>query len=260
MARTGSPRAAVARNTRTETSHRLRTARPIRRSSQMTQAAAPERPRGGATSSSGSWSIATSVMSDRHLVELVVAEREVLARLETLHAGAVRVDMLAEAPDDQAALVVLDLLRLVEQVGPLRLVELGRGLVDQVPVLRVVPVRLVVGATELLGEGADDGLRDVVAGVPEVLGERVGQVVVVVERRLLGDLDLDAGLLGLLGEEVRGRNGHGADAVAGEQLDLEPLLAGLLEQRLGLIDVPLALGQVARVGHVERCVEVVAQR
>src|SRR5690242_7939922 len=114
MARTGSPKAVVARNTRTETSHRVRTARPSRRSSQMVHAAAPDRPRGGATSSSGSWRIATWVMSDRHLLELVGTEWEVLARLEALDVGAVPVDLLAEAPDDQAALVVLDLLCLVQ--------------------------------------------------------------------------------------------------------------------------------------------------
>ena len=158
--------------------------------------------------------VATSVIRsaipallDRDLLELVGAEREVLARLEPLDVGAVAVDLLAEAPDDQAALVVLDLLGLLEQLGALGLVELlGRG-VDEVAVLLVVPVGLVVGAALLLGERADDGLRDVVAGVPEVLGEGVGQVVVVVERRLLGDLDLDAGRLGLLGEEVGRRPG-----------------------------------------------------
>src|SRR3954452_16950133 len=102
MARTGSPRAAVARNTRIETSHSVNTARPRRRRSQSAHAAPPERPRGGATSSSGSGSVATWVISraslDRHLVELVVAEREVLARLQALHGGGVAVDLLTEAP------------------------------------------------------------------------------------------------------------------------------------------------------------------
>ena len=40
-----------------------------------------------------------------------------VAQLEALDVGSVAVDLLAEAPDDQAALVVLDLLGLVEQVG-----------------------------------------------------------------------------------------------------------------------------------------------
>src|SRR3954451_14229837 len=187
MARTGSPRAAVARNTRIETSHSVNTARPRRRRSQRPHAAPPERPRGGATSASGSGSVATCVMSgDRHLVELVVPEWQVLAGLQPLHVRGVAVDLLAEAPDDEAALVVLDLLRLVQQVLALGLVELGRRLVDQVAVVRVVPVGLVVGAAQVLREGADHGLRYVVAGVPEVLGEGVGEVVVVVEGVLLG--------------------------------------------------------------------------
>src|SRR5919107_2132593 len=202
MARTGSPRAAVATNTRTETNHSVRTARPSRRSSQTAQAAPPERPRGGATSASGSGRVATWVISDRDLVELVLAQREVLARLEALHVRRVGVDLLPEAPDDETALVVLDLLCLVDQVGTLALVDLARRRADELAVLLVVPVGLVVGAALVRGERADDGLLDVVAGVPEVLGERVRQVVVVVERRLLGDLDLDSGLLGLLREEV----------------------------------------------------------
>src|SRR5829696_2790368 len=208
MARTGSPRAAVARKTRIETSQRVKTARPIRRASHTAQAAAPCRPRGGATSSSGSGTrVAMSVMSDRDLIELVGPQWEVLAGFEALDVCAVAVDLLTEAPDDQATLVVLDLLRLVEQLGPLGLVELlGRG-VDEVPVFLVVPVRLVVGATLFRRERADHGLRDVVARVPEVLGEGVGQVAVVIERRLLGDLHFDAGLLGLLDEQVGGRWG-----------------------------------------------------
>src|SRR5919107_3993064 len=202
IARTGSPRAAVARKTWTRSCHRVRTAGPGRRASQTAQAAPPERPRGGATSASGSGRVATWVISDRDLVELVLAQREVLAGLQPLHVRGVGVDLLPEAPDDQPALLVLDLLRLADQVGTLGLVDLARRRADELAVLLVVPVGLVVGAALVRGERADDGLLDVVAGVPEVLGERVRQVVVVVERRLLGDLDLDSGLLGLLREEV----------------------------------------------------------
>src|SRR5687767_12294478 len=141
MARTGSPRAAVARKTSTETSHSDRTARPIRRRSQIAHAAPPERPRGGATSSSGSGRVATWVISDRDLVELVLAQGEVLAGFQPLHVGGVGVDLLAEAPDDQPTLLVLDLLRLVDELGALGLVDLaGRGR-DQLAVLLVVPVR-----------------------------------------------------------------------------------------------------------------------
>src|SRR5919112_4004602 len=161
MARTGSPSAAVATNTRTETSHSVRTARPNRRASQAAQAAPPERPRGGATSASGSGRVATWVISDRDLVELVLAQREVLAGLQSLHVLSVGVDLLPEAPDDQPALVVLDLLRLVDEVGTLGLVDLARRCGDELAVLLVVPVRLVVGAAQLGREGADDGLRDV---------------------------------------------------------------------------------------------------
>src|SRR5688500_14685698 len=107
MARTGSPSAAVATKTKTETSHNVSTARPSRRSSQMAHAAPPERPLGGATSLRGSGRLATCVMSDRHLVEPVRAQRQVPVRFEPLHAGGVPVHLLAEAPDDQAALLVL---------------------------------------------------------------------------------------------------------------------------------------------------------
>src|SRR5919112_4829533 len=124
MARTGSPRAAVATNTRTETNHSVRTARPSRRSSQLAHAAPPERPLGGATSASGSGRVATWVISDRHLVEPVRPAREVLVRFEPLDPVGVPVHLLAEAPDDQATLVVLDLLRLVQEIGALALVEL----------------------------------------------------------------------------------------------------------------------------------------
>src|SRR3712207_4187576 len=221
----------------------VRTARPSRRASQAAHAAPPERPRGGATSASGSGRVATWVISDRDLVELVLAQRKVLVRLQSLHVLGVGVDLLPEAPDDVPALVVLDLLRLVDQLRTLGLVDLARRRTDQLTVLLVVPVGLVVGAALLGRERAHDSLRDVVAGVPEVLGERVRQVVVVVERRLLGHLDVDAGLLGLLGEQVGRGDGDRADVVAGEQLDLEPLGPGLLEQRLGLLDVLLALRQ-----------------
>src|SRR5918999_5878940 len=100
MARIGSPRVAVARNTMTETSQSVRTARPSRRASHTAQAAAPCWRRGGATSSSGLGTrVEMSVMSDRDLVELVGPEREVLARLEALDVGAVPVHLLSEAPD-----------------------------------------------------------------------------------------------------------------------------------------------------------------
>ena len=121
---------------------------------------------------------------------------------------------------------------------------------------RLVPVGLVVGAAL---EHAHRGLRQVVAGVPEVLGEGVGEVVVAVEGVLLDHLDVDAGLLGLLDEQRGAGRCHRADVVTGEQLDLEALLAGRLEQRLGLLDVLLALGQVLGVRRVERGVEVVAE-
>ena len=108
-------------------------------------------------------------------------------------------------------------------------------------------------------ERAHRGLREVEPGVPEVLGERVLQVVVAVEGVLLDHLHVHAGLLRLLHEQRgRGRRDR-ADVVTGEQLDLQALLAGRLEQRLGLLDVLLALRQVVGVGHVERRVEVVAE-
>jgi hypothetical protein len=55
----------------------------------------------------------------------------------------VRIDLVGERPHDVAALFVLDLLRLVQQVGSLALVELTPRLADQLDELGVVPVRLV---------------------------------------------------------------------------------------------------------------------
>ena len=53
-------------------------------------------------------------------------------------------------------------------------------------------------------------------------------------------------------------SGKTGGVVRGEQVDLEVLLAGLGEQRLGGLDVLLTLRQVvADVGRVERAVEVV---
>ena len=54
-----------------------------------------------------------------------------------------RIDGVREVRDDVAALVVLELLRLLQQVAALVLVELGARLLDQRLELRVVPVRLV---------------------------------------------------------------------------------------------------------------------
>ncbi len=137
----------------------------------------------------------------------------------------------------------------------LAVVELRAGLLDQVLELALAPVRLV---ERRVGQVALRHLREVHARGPEVLGERPLEVVVAVERARvhLAELDGDAGALGLLGEDLRGLDDALEDR-RGDELDRQALLAGLLEQRLRLLEVLLALRQVGREVLVVRRVEVV---
>ncbi len=159
-----------------------------RRAIHDTHAAAPCRPFGGATSSKACATGASTAMGsgrDRDGLEVVVAQRLELAGLRVPATFAeTRVDLVAEAPDDVAALVVLDLLGVLEERVALGLVDLalrprrsGRRTSGSSPTCRSASrcrCRPWHPPTAACGQ--------VVAGVPEVLGERVGEVVVAVER------------------------------------------------------------------------------
>ena len=93
-------------------------------------------------------------------------------------------------------------------------------------------------------------LRKVVARVPEVLREGPGQVLLAVEdaRVDLVDVDRDAGALGLLGEDLGGGHGGAAHRIGGRQGHRQVVVvAGRLEQRLGLRQILMALGQLVGV-------------
>ena len=142
-------------------------------------------------------------------------------------------------------------------------VGLGQRLLVQGAEVRPVPglgrpVRLVVRRGR---QRALLHLVEVAAGAPEVDRERQLEVVVAVVVRVVLDVDVDAGGLGLRGEDggqsrpCRRRRWW----CAGRRS--RPVLARRLEQRLGLVDVLLALraGRVVVAG-VERRVEVVGRR
>ena len=103
-------------------------------------------------------------------------------------------------------------------------------------------------------------LVEVGAGAPEAGGERPLGVLLAPVGAAVEDLgvDGDAGGVRLVGEHGD-QVGQPGRVVGREQVDAEVLLSGLGEQRHGLLDVLLALGEV-RVAGVERAVHVVADR
>src|SRR5215212_9376810 len=136
MARTGSPSAAVAKKTSTEQSHSVRTASPSRRASHFSQAVPAEPVRAGAGAGADGF-VARSVMAtsprgalppehppkakagscrrgEGRVLEPEVRAGQVAVRGQALHQVRVRVELALEAPDDEAACVVLDLLRVVQ--------------------------------------------------------------------------------------------------------------------------------------------------
>src|SRR4051812_46367022 len=75
---------------------------------------------------------AMSLVNETHAPEAVVAQREPRSRrMEAADGGAVGVHLVAERPYDEAASVPLDLLRLLEEIGPLGVIELRARLRDQ---------------------------------------------------------------------------------------------------------------------------------
>src|SRR5215207_3125714 len=117
--------ASVAANTSSDTSHRVSTARARRRRTSL---------------------VVMVSLEETHGPQLVVAEREPRARLlNSPDLRAVRVDRVREVRDDVAALLVLELLGVVEQIAAPVLVELPARLADQLLELLVVPVRFVEG-------------------------------------------------------------------------------------------------------------------
>src|SRR5690606_7730186 len=123
---------------------------------------------------------------------------------QSLNGGAGEVDAVGHAPQQVAGSFVLDLLQLAEQFGALGRVGGADGFLVGGVELGVLPAGLVLAAA---GDHGFAGEED-----HGVVGAPVGRVEVAVEpglvpegrRFLLDDLDVDAGLAGLGGEEGGG--------------------------------------------------------
>src|SRR3954451_4065503 len=158
--------------------------------------------------------------------EAHVAEGAGPAGRHPLHLRREPVHPVRRHPVDVAALVVLDLLDLVPVVLPLGLVDLADRLEQQRVERGVVPVRLVVRGVlgqRLEVEELHPRDRPLRLGEPHLQVEQRGVVVGV--RRLLLEVDGDAGGLGLLGEQCRGLH-EARDDLRRLQLDREVLLPG----------------------------------
>ena len=147
--------------------------------------------------------------------------------------------------DDVSALLEVDRLQLLDEIGPLAGVECGESLFVELDVVRVAPMRLVVGRR---GQHRESDLREVRPDRPEVLGKGPLEILVA-EENVGGDLlDLhrDAGILGRTGEDLcRQRDAIGD--VGRDQFHFEILVAGLFEEGLCLLHIPLALERLGRI-------------
>src|SRR3989441_2111885 len=154
---------------------------------------------------------------------------------------AVCIDQVVEHRDDVAALLVLELLHLVDEVGALAGIGLGESLLVEADVVRVLrrPVALVVRGRR---DAAVRHLREIVSRAPEVDREGELEVGVAVVVGIVVDVDGDAGCFCLVREDVR-RVDHAGRPVCRVQVDRQVFLAGLLQQRLRLGDVLVALRQ-----------------
>src|SRR6476646_3150805 len=210
IARAGSPSACVAANTTIETMKS--TSRPSRMRL-MTKPQMPPncgiRARLGRAAEGGPAGTSSSPLGEGDgavaMAERVEVQRP-LAWHEPGHLRAVGVDEVVEERDDVAALVVLELLHLDDE-----LVALGKGvrrnsLLVEGEVRRAgePPVGLVLGGSL---DAAERELRQVAAGAPEVDRERQLEVLVAVVVRVVLDVDRYAGGLRLRGEHV-GRVDH----------------------------------------------------
>src|SRR2546421_9799581 len=152
MARAGSPRAWVAAKTTIDTSTSTRSPSRIRRT--MKTAIPPRRTAAGEAWGRGPASPLTEPDGAEAMTECVQIQCP-LARLESLNLGAVGVDQVVEEGDDVAALLVLDLLHLVDDVASLSGVHLGQRLLVEAEVVGVLrwPVALVVGRSRQTAVG-----------------------------------------------------------------------------------------------------------
>src|SRR5437016_3093029 len=196
MARAGSPRAWVAAKTTIETSTRTRSPSRIRRT--MKTAMPARRTAAGEAWGRGPATPLTEPDGAEAISECVEVQGP-LARLEPLNLGAVGIYQVVEEGNDVAALLVLELLHLVDDVASFSGVHLGQRLLVEAEVVGILrwPVALVVGRGR---QAAVGNLGEIVARAPEV--DREGQLQVLVAVVVGIDLEVDrhAGGLGLVGE------------------------------------------------------------
>src|SRR5215211_1262417 len=169
----------------------------------------------------------TSLVNETRPPEAVVGQRESgSGRVKPADSVAVGVHLVAERPDDVTAALVFDLLRLVEELGALGVIELRARLRDQVEELGILPVRLV-----------ERGVRQ--AALVD-----------------LAYVDRHARALRLLRYHL-GRLDDALEHGGGDELDAQVALTGLPQERLRPVEVLAALRQVLVVGRVVGLVEVV---
>src|SRR5918999_142332 len=168
-------------------------------------------------------------------IPVLVQIESALVGLQAAHGRAVGIDEVLEAPDDVAALVILELLHLANELAAEGLVEGG------------------------VGQAPHGHLGEVVPSSPEVGGKRPLEVLVAVEDGAVHVLhvDRDPGILRVLGEDLRAFDhpGVGRRRVA---VDGQTVLPSRAQQRPRLLDVLLPLRElVPGVAGVERSVDVV---
>src|SRR5689334_3683431 len=224
IARAGSPgRAWVAANTTTETAPSTSSPSSTRRSMKPVMPPGLKRrsPRSRGRAAGGGPAITVGLGEpdgSEAMSERIEVQRR-LAHLEALHLLAVRVDQVVEERDDVPAVVVFLGLHLVDDVAPLRLVDLGQGLFVQAEVVRPRP-RLRRPVALVVRRGRHAAVRHLwqeVARSPEVHRERQLQVLVAVVFGVVVDVHGHAGGLRLGGEDVR-RVDHAGGAVGRVQV------------------------------------------
>src|SRR5829696_3698012 len=189
---------------------------------------------------------------------LVQVERSSVG-LQAGDALAMGIDEVLEPPEDVPAFVVLDLLHLADDLAALLLVHGRERLLVELVELRVVPMRLVEGRA---WQAARTHLREVVARSPVIRGESPLEVLVAVEDAAVDvlDVDLDAGVLRVLGEDLRALD-HAGVGRRRVQVDSQAVLPGRAQERLRLVGILLSLRKIAAgVTGVERRVDVVRNR
>src|SRR5437868_8977121 len=234
IARAGSPGSAwvaakTTIETRTSTSSPWRIRRRMNRRMPPVRAGPPAGP--GRSSMAGpargsTWSVALGGEVDAPIPmsKGVKVQRGLAPIVEATNLRGVSVDQVVEHRDDVATLVVLELLHLVDDVGPLRGVDLFQGVLVEADVVGILrrPVALVVGGR---WNAAVGHLGKEVARAPEVDREGEFQVLVAVVVGVIVHVDGDTRRLRLAGEDV-GRVDHARGAVGGMQVDHQVVLTG----------------------------------